>query len=212
MKTSSLISLKLIAGLILAAGCFFAQSAEKSDSSGELVLRGKRTIWPAHELRPLVLPDGRMVVSVADSVYVLDAGGKQLWKYEKGTLAAEPAFSAARNEIAVVMYDLVFVRLDATTGQVKWTAPSTGRGAFRAVSSYENGFLIVVDMSGYRNSLSPKLPDRLEYWGDSDKDSWGIDFPQNAELLVDGETIYALSRGRGELRLKELHAHRSGSR
>src|SRR5579864_8071402 len=205
MKTNIVKFLKLIAGLTLATGCLFAQSTAKPNSLGELVLHGKQTIWPTQKLRPVVLPDGRMLVSVADSVYMLDASGKQLWKYEHQTLAAEPAFNAARNEIAVVMYDLVFVRLDATTGEVKWTAPSVGRAAFRGVSAYENGFLIVVDMSGYRNKLSPKVSDRLEYWGDSDKDFWYIDFPQRAELLVDGKKLYALFRDQDELRLKELH-------
>jgi len=206
MKTSIVTPLKLIAGLTLATACLLAQSSANPDSSTGLVLRGRQTRWPTHELRPLVLLDGRMLVGVADSVYMLDASGKQSWKYQEETLAAEPAFNAARNEIAVVMHDLLFVRLDAATGKVKWTAPSTGRGAFRGVSAYENGFLIVVDMSGYRDGGSRQLPDRLEYWGDSDKDFWYIDFPQKAELLVDGTKFYALFRDQDEVRLKNLHA------
>ena len=65
MKTNIVMPLKLIGGLTLAAGCMLAQSAAKSDSSAGVVLRGKQTIWPAHKLRPVVLPDGRMLVSVA---------------------------------------------------------------------------------------------------------------------------------------------------
>ena len=144
-----------------------------------------------------------------------DANGKELWKYEKGALVSEPAFSTTRNEIAVVMYDLLFVRLDATTGKVKWTAPSTGRGAFRGVFAYENGFLVVVDMGGYRDHENPRVPDSLEYWGDSDKDFWSIDFPQRAELLVDGKKLYTLFRNQDELLLKEVHVprpHRSDSK
>ncbi len=191
--------------LVAGAMCLLAQNQNRSKDS-ELVFQGQLSDWPSAKLRPVVLPDGRMIVAVADTVYMVDANGKQLWKYKDDTLVSEPAFNSALNEVAVVMYDLWAVRLNATTGKVKWTPLKVGRGLFSSVSSYEKGFLVVVDMSGYReNSRDPSIPDRLEYWGESDKDFWYIDFPKNASLVVDGNKIYALHRKPDKVSLLELH-------
>jgi hypothetical protein len=164
---------------------------------------------PTKKLRPVVLPDGRVVLSVADTVYMLDADGRQLWKFGTAsaneTLTSEPAFNAGRNEVAIVGNDLLFVRLDATTGKVKWKADTVGRATFASVTAYESGFLVVAEMSGYRSDKT-STSDRLEYWGASEEDSWSIAFPIGAELVVTGKKIYALRRGSGMLRVQELHS------
>jgi hypothetical protein len=193
---------------VLGAAHLSAQTPGQSHGSNDLVFQGAQSTWPVHQLRPLLLSDGRMVLSVANTVYMLDANGKQLWKYANETLTSEPAFNAARNEVAVVMYDLQAVRLDGTTGKVKWKADSVGRGVFASVSSYGKGFLVVVDMSGYREAggpASPTSPDRLEYWGESENDFWYIDFPRHADLVVNGKTVYALHHSADGVHLRTIH-------
>ena len=37
--------------------------------------------WPDDRIRPVALPDGRLLLSRFGTVYMLDASGKQLWKY-----------------------------------------------------------------------------------------------------------------------------------
>jgi len=143
-------------------------------------------------------------MGVGDTVYMLDADGKQLWKYKNAVLTTEPAYSSARDEVAVVMYDLQAVRLDATTGKVKWKAESAGKGLYLSVSAYDQGFVVVVDMAGYRQRGSHLPPDQLEYWGKSNNDSWSVDFPQGAELVVSGNKIYALRRSGEQVRMLEI--------
>jgi PQQ-like domain len=165
-------------------------------------------VAPTKRLHPVVLPDGRVILSIADTIYMLDAEGSQLWKFGTAsaneTLTSEPAFNATRNEVAVIGNDLLFVRLDATTGKVKWKADTVRRAAFASVTAYESGFLVVADMGGYRRNSTP-TSDRLEYWGSSEEDFWSIAFPLNAELVVTGKKIYALRTGAGTLRVQELH-------
>lgn len=182
------------------------QTSGASHKSTDLVFHGRKRAWPVRKLRPVQIGDGRMIVSVLDTVYMLDADGKELWKYQNETLRSEPAFNPSTNEVAVVMYDLLAVRLDASTGQVKWKSNAVGRSSYASVAPYGSGFLVLIDMSGYRNRLDSSTPDKLEYWGESEKTSWSISFPAQAELVVDGKRIYALSRTQDDLRLKEIHA------
>src|SRR5580765_6385044 len=127
----------------------FAEQAQTNPIvQSELEFSRKHSaVAPSTRLRPVVLPDGRVLLSIADTIYMLDTEGRQIWRFGTSsaneTLTAEPAFNANRNEIAVVGYDLLFVRLDANTGKVKWKADTVGRGTFASVTAYESGFLVV---------------------------------------------------------------------
>jgi hypothetical protein len=181
-----------------------AQTEKPVSTSTELVLKGSDKNWPKARIQPLSLGDGRVLLAISDTVYMLGKDGKELWKYQNEALTCEPAFNAATNEIAVLMYDLQAARIDATSGTVKWKSESVGKGVFTQVSAFEKGFLVVVDMSGYRDNSSSTPADRLEYWSQSEKNFWFIGFPRGAELTVIGTKPYALFRTEDTLRLKEL--------
>jgi hypothetical protein len=149
--------------------------------------------WPDERLRPVALPDGRFLLSRFGTVYMLNSAGNQLWKYETNSenesLTSEPAYNAETNEVGVVGYDLLFVRLDATTGKEKWRATTVGGANFVNVAAYGRGFLVVVDMTHYRENSKMEHskyrdPDRLEYYGETEDDEWIADFPIGARLLV----------------------------
>ncbi|HEY1210536.1 MAG TPA: PQQ-binding-like beta-propeller repeat protein [Terracidiphilus sp.] len=193
----------------------FAQTPPERHFGPELTFTPqKRDVWPDDRIRSVALPDGRLLLSRFGTVYMLDASGKQLWKYvtDGETLTSEPAYNAETNEIGVVGYDLLFVRLDAATGEEKWRAKTVGGATFINVAAYGRGFLVVVDMTAYREKskefkdphIKGTNPDRLEYWGQTEDDEWIADFPIGAQLLVNGMHIYAVRRTRGEVRLREL--------
>ena len=186
-----------------------AHPAPQSRVSKGLVFSGARGGGPPNQLDPISLPDGRLIVSVGNTVYMIDAGGKQQWKYENETLTSEPAFNSGLNEVAVVMYDLQAVKLDATTGKVKWKSDTVGRGLFTSVHAYGHGFLVLVNMSGYRENGSDVPADRLEYWGEPERESWHVDFPQDAEVVVNGKKVYALRRTADRMYLREIQIPKS---
>ena len=157
------------------------------------------TVATSTKLHPVVLPDGRVMLAVADSVYMLDSNGGEIWKYNTASpnevSTSEPAFNASVGEVAIVGTDLLFVRLDATNGKLKWKADLNGRGLFKTVAAYEKGFLVIVDMSAYRMGEPLAAPaDALEYWGESETDFWSTDFPVRTELLVSGNRMYAVQQ------------------
>jgi len=175
----------------------------------------KYDVFPDERIRPVALPDGRLLLSRFGTVYMLDASGKQLWKYETDndneSLTAEPAYNAETNEVGIVGYDRFFARLDAATGKEKWRAKTVGGGVFINVAAYDRGFLVLVDMTSYRQKwkdehLKGSQPDRLEYWGPTEDDEWIADFPIGAQLLVNGKHIYSVRRSRGMVHLRELQS------
>jgi hypothetical protein len=189
---------------LFSAAYLVAQGPSPARRPDELVLGGTDKGGPYRQIRPLSLPGGRLLVCVGNAVYMINANGEQQWKYENVPLTSEPAFNAGLNEIAVVMYDLQAVRLDAATGKVKWRSDAVGKGLFAVVSAYERGFLVVVNMSGYRQGGSRVPADSLEYWGESESESWHADFPMDSELVVSGERIYALRHGEDRIYLRPI--------
>lgn len=189
---------------ILGAACLAGQYPSRAQTPVELVLSGTDRGAPAPHIRPLSLSDGKLLVCVGDAVYMINANGEQQWKYENLPLISEPAFNAGLNEIAVVMYDLQAVRLDATTGKIKWRSDFVGKGLFASVAAFERGFLVVVNMGGYREGGSRVPADRLEYWGESQEKSWHVDFPMNSDLVVSGERVYALRRAKDRMYLRPI--------
>jgi outer membrane protein assembly factor BamB len=214
METAAMKTLIVLASIILSLFSLSQGKENATPRTGIVLERTTNNAFPSADIKPVVLADGRIVVGVGDTVYLLAPNGTVLWKYATAageTLTSEPAFNSAQNEIAVVGNDLLFVRLDARTGKLKWKAEAEGRGRFSRIVAYQNGYLVVVDMFGYReNSPADNQPDRLEYWKDPEEQSWTTDFPVGAELVVDGSRIYSLSRGKDKVRLRELkipHAH-----
>ena len=170
--------------------------------------------WTDERIGAVALPDGRLLLSRFGTVFMLDATGRQLWKYktdsENESLTSEPAYNTETNEIGIVGNDLLFVRLDAATGKEKWRASTVGGAVFTRVAAYGHGFLVVVNMAHYRENdrmehLKYRTSDRLEYWGETKDDEWSANFPIGAQLLVSGKQIYACWRVRGGLKLRAIH-------
>jgi hypothetical protein len=134
--------------------------------------------------------------------------GDVAWRYSTEVpLIVQPAYRADRNEIAVVGLDLTFQRLSAATGELLWRSRKVGRSSFGDVKPYANGYLVVVDEGMYREDARPGEPippDSLEYYGETDRDSWRVDFPVGARLTVAGNVIYAVSYGRNSVTLQEI--------
>ena len=168
---------------------------------------------------PLAFPDGRLLVTAGDTIYMVASGGQVLWSYSAEVpLTAEPAYRADRNEIAIVGLDLTYQWLDAETGKVRWRGRVSGsRAVYIDVKPFDAGYLVLVDLSAYDNDNAradymgrprgnePRSsPDRLRYWVENEDDSWSVDFPAGAALAVAGEHIYGVKYEENKVTLQEI--------
>ncbi|MCU1309666.1 MAG: PQQ-like domain [Candidatus Angelobacter sp.] len=187
----------------------FGQTAparkQHSNSKNRIVFAGESIVSPKiSRIAPVSLPDGRMAVVAGDTIYMAGVDGKILWSYSlRAPITAKPALRLDQNEIAVIGYDLTFVRLDASTGKLVWKADMNGRAVFSNIQPYGQGYLVVLDMSGYRDNLL-HYNDQVEFWGDKDDDSWSLDFPIGASLTVVGDKIYAVQYEKKAVALTEI--------
>ena len=140
------------------------------------------------QIPPLVFPDGRILLTTGNMIYMISSAGKIDWSYSaSGPLTVQPVFRPDRNEIAIVGLDLTFERLNAATGKVVWRSKKVGRSSFDDVKIYRKGYLILVGAAGYRDAALPgeRLPeDSLEYYGETENDYWRVSFPIGAKLAV----------------------------
>lgn len=198
-----------LAAVVVLPGMLFAPKIGNS-STGKLSFEAKcPQPGLCKPIAPTVLPNGNILLTVGDSVCMVDSKGKQLWIYATGeSILAAPAFNPRLNEVAVIGFDLYFARLDAVTGKLKWKADSVGRALFRQIESFSDGYLLVVDMQGYREKEKdfkvPAAQDRLEFWGPTRRASWSVSFPQGAKLLVIEKRIYAVFSSIDRMTLHEI--------
>ena len=154
---------------------------------------------PIPPIPPLVLPGGRLVVTVGHIIYMVAPDGKVAWKYEaEDMLTAKPAFRADRNEIAIVDSVLDFVELNAATGEVLLDSHVNGHVQFTDVKPYDKGYLVVVNDEREPPSAS------LRYWGQTENDFWVVAFPVGARLVLSGLHIYAVEHEGNTVTLQEI--------
>jgi hypothetical protein len=86
MKKPKLVHINIcaIGAFLLAAMSLTGQTGGPHGSS-ELRFRGTHEGWPSRDVQPVSLPNGRLVLSIGDSVYLLDHDGRQVWKIQRDT-------------------------------------------------------------------------------------------------------------------------------
>jgi hypothetical protein len=199
--------------LTVVVSSMHATQKRPSTSKGSLFATADPGNYQADRILPLLLPDGRVVISAVDTVYMLRPNRAVQWKYTtRSGLSGQPAYNAELNEIGVIGYDLVFSRLDAASGREKSFAGVNGGATFTQVVPYARGYLVVVNMSTYREKERlGKQPvttlDQLDYWDDGvevngeGRIAWTVDFPIGADLLVIKSDVFAVKTSKAGVRL-----------
>jgi hypothetical protein len=71
----------LVLALFAASALAPAQSTPQRHFGPELTFTPEKSdAWPDERIRPVALPDRRLLLSRFGTVYMLDASGKELWK------------------------------------------------------------------------------------------------------------------------------------
>lgn len=118
--------------------------------------------WP----KPLPLPNGRLLITAGDTLYMLASDGSVIWRTqtpESTLLPAQPVFNEQLGEIGLIGLDGLFFRLEAQTGRLIFGYRMNGKAEYRQILRYARLYLTVVDMSPYsdRQYVSP---DKLTCW------------------------------------------------
>ena len=167
-------------------------------------LRPSKDYWdyarPAHLHLTPVSPN-RKLATVGDTLYMLDNRNRLVWQWTSGG----PPFTDvpiidSTGTIYVIGYDLVWVAIDANTGQEKWRRDGNGRGFYSQIKLYRKDmYAVVTDMSGYRDSLGDKtIEDYLSLCKGNDV-MWQSSIPANSRISVSGNKVFVVFRQRNRI-------------
>lgn len=104
--------------------------------------------------------------------------------------------------------DNVLFILDATTGKLKFRDSRNGSAAYGAAKKYGDDMCLVTDYfvmyreKGRDAKIEP-MNDGITCWRGT-KILWHLDFPPDAELVVNGKRILAVTKSKKAIYLNEI--------
>jgi len=157
----------------------------------------------------VILPDGRTLVDADDTLYMLGANKRVVWKYEVPQTVIDFAYVKATGLVYVTSGDNNFFILDAAAGRELYHESRNGRAGFGEVLPYgEDACLVMDEFSGYRAGYTggyEPMQDRVTAWRGTVM-LWERDVPPDAELQVVGAKIYAVTKTKTRIHVKEIKA------
>ena len=160
----------------------------------------RRTLPSPRHLKPRHIPSVRLahsrrLVTVGDTLYMLDSRGATIWKWDSGygeDLMDRPYIDRHGNIFGIASEALVF-SLDPN-GKERWRWQLNGEYDLTQLTPYRNDqYLIVISALAYRKYRGYKEGDILYLCHDYDIVS-KVDFPRDAKLRVEGHRIFAVTK------------------
>jgi outer membrane protein assembly factor BamB len=209
MKRISSILLLLILPLPLQGPETKDKQSEKEPQVIKLVRKNAEYSWgcrgvdeqepnPQFAIPPLVISSDRLLVTVCNTLYMLDANQRVVWSWstQAASLTDQPVIDST-GTIYVIAFDLIWVALDARTGVLKWKKDGNGRAVYSQIKLYKkDSYLVVVDMSGYTDGSLDRNPKDSLLLCKGKEVIWEKDFPAGAILQVWGDRILAVKPGK----------------
>ena len=164
-------------------------SAQRKKFSSSTILKREGNAWGGERDRdfhvpPLFVSGGRLVVTARDTLYMLNSNRRVLWKYYVGAPVLDKLVLDSGSMIHGIAMDGIKFAVDLD-GKRRWAHGMNGRATYAQIALYSRDqYLVVVDNSGYRESLSDStIPDRMALCR-GEETIWARDFPRNTELFV----------------------------
>jgi hypothetical protein len=157
----------------------------------------------------LPLPSGQMLVGICDALYMLDSQRRITWKYTVPQMLFDFTFIESTGLIYGTAGDNTMFILEASSGKQLVFDSRNGRAAYGVVKSYGNDQCLITDnFAGYREVTrdSPSIPpmkDGITAWRGT-KVLWHTDFPPDADLVVNGSRILAVTKSKDGVFVKEI--------
>jgi hypothetical protein len=165
------------------------------------------------EAKVTPMPSGGLIVMLNNTLYRLDGGKRLVWKYTTSQIMFEFAYIPTTGLIYGTAGDGVMFILNAADGTKLLGDSYNGRAAYGMVRAYgKDECLITSNYSGYRDweRFDPKSLKDVPTWRDEvtayrgTKALWSRDFPPDADLVVDGKRILAVTKTKSSFYVMEI--------
>jgi hypothetical protein len=167
----------------------------------------------------VLLSDGRLLVGLADTLYMLDRGKKVLWTHTPTWILWDFAIVESTGLVYVTAGDNTMVILDAGSGKCLYRNGRNGKAAYGQVVPFGADMCLITDnFWGYRDGnpapsddASWVTLDGISAWRGTTR-LWSMDFPPDAALVVNGNRILAVTKTDKAMYVREVIPPEIGSR
>jgi len=162
------------------------------------------------------LSTGQILVGLGDALYLLNNKRQVEWKVTVPQFLIDYAPIESTGMVYVTAGDNNMLILELTTGKELYQNGRNGSAAYGQVEPYGTDQCLILDnYVGYRWKLSEREKNDPQWWtpelmGDGitawrgTKELWHGDFPPDAELLVRGRKIYAVTKTKSNIYIREI--------
>jgi hypothetical protein len=185
---------------------------KKSDQSLVLKVAPYSVADPdKYNTRIISLSGGRVLINVEDELYLVNDRNEVLWHTPKAELVLE-LIADSRGRVFGIGSDMAQFEVDLNTGKILYFGkprPTSGRNYFSQIKAYKEGqYLVVESLHEYRLSRIPGAPKDFDYdyvtcW-QGQRLLWEEKIPEDAELVVSGNKIIAVTKIADGVRLQEI--------
>lgn len=168
----------------------------------------------------LPLSDGRWLAGLGDTLYMLNQSKHIEWKYKPSWILWDFAVVESMGLVYGGAGDGIMFILDSSTGKRLYGHFQNGKADHLQVEPFgEDICLITNSMAGYRDALDEwtlgKLnmieTDGITAWRGTEA-LWSMDFPPDADLVVHGDKIYAVTKTDKSIYVREIIPPKTGAR
>ena len=180
-----------------------AQKDGKNQGSREIKLKyaAELLIEDSNDIPPIPISSNRLLVTVGDTIYLLDGKSQVVWDYSFGGNNITDVMVDPKGVIYASILDGLLIAIDSS-GKKVWSHFLNGSGNYVQLASYKDGgVLVVVDMSAYRERFDTE--DKLQYWKNQEF-VWSKEFPRGAKLHVWGDKILAVAQSKEGKVIREI--------
>lgn len=172
------------------------------------------------EAKVLPLSGGRLLAGLGDTLYMLDQRKHVAWKYKPSWILWDFAVVESTGLVYGAAGDGIMFILDDSTGKCLLSDFQNGRANHLQVVPFgEDMCLINNSMAGYRDALdewafgetSMIETDEITAWRGTEV-LWSLDFPPDADLVVRGDKIYAVTKTDKSIYVREIIPPKTGAK
>lgn len=148
-----------------------------------------------------------LLVGLEDTLYRLNQAYEVVWKYREGQWIDDYTIVESTGLIYVTAGDNVMVILDAVSGKKLHRDSRNGSAAYGVAENYGTDMCLVTDSFAiYREKARdvPPMNDGITCWR-GEKALWRQEFPPDAQLVVNGDRILAVTKTKTGIYLNEIH-------
>lgn len=152
------------------------------------------------------LPSGNSLVAFVNNLYMLDADGRVVWKHAESWRIFDFAYVESTGLVYGTASGNTMFILDASTGGRLAHYSGDGKPSYEAAIPYgANQCLITENFAGPRDGFDGGVPvkDGVSAWRGT-KMQWRVEIPPDAEIQVSGPRIFAVTKTRTNILIKEI--------